>query len=113
MDEVKNLVYIVNNAWCPHNKAADVASKYIEVLKKFPPDPSLGKIVLILIRPFKDYLHVLGIHKIKKGKLADNFLRAIATNHELTNVEGFKYEVDTYMDMSEAYDIIELKAPDV
>jgi len=36
------MVLIVITAWWPHDKANEVAKKYIEVAKKYPPDPSLG-----------------------------------------------------------------------
>ncbi|NVM52956.1 MAG: hypothetical protein HWN66_04575 [Candidatus Helarchaeota archaeon] len=108
------MVYLINNVWCPHDKPNEVAKKYLEIIKKYPPDPALGTIVAILVRSNKDNVHVIGIGKVKKGKLTENIKRTTESNQMMANsIEGFKYEVSTYLDITEAYDILGMKAPDI
>ncbi|NVM31152.1 MAG: hypothetical protein HWN65_20105 [Candidatus Helarchaeota archaeon] len=106
------MVYLVNNVWYPSDKSPEVGKKYIEVLKKFPPDKSLGKTLLVMVRPTKEGIHVIGIGKIAKGKLEENILRTTKSNEEFTDIDGFTYEIQTFLDYTEAYQVIDMKPPE-
>ncbi|GAH31567.1 unnamed protein product, partial [marine sediment metagenome] len=40
------MVYIVTTCWYPSHKGMEVAKKYIEVFKKFPPNKAPGKAII-------------------------------------------------------------------
>ncbi len=89
------MVYIVNNVWYPTDKSREVAKKYLEVLKKFPPDPSIEMTLLILVRSTKEGIHVIGIGKPEKGKLEESIIRTTQSNEEMTSIDGLIYEIET------------------
>jgi len=106
------MVYIVNNVWYPTDKSREVAKKYLEVLKKFPPDPSIEKTLLILVRSTKEGIHVIGIGKPEKGKLEESIIRTTQSNEEMTSIDGLTYEIETYLDYTEAYKVLGMAAPE-
>ena len=106
------MVYIVNEATFPQNKNPDVAAKYIETLKKYPPDPSLGKTLLVLVRATEQGTHVIGIGKPEKGKLEENIKRTYESNQMLASISEFKYETKVYLDFTEAYKVLSMKPPE-
>ncbi len=106
------MVYIVNNVWYPTDKSNEVANKYFEVLKKFPPDPSLGKTILILVRSTKEGIHVIGIEKPAEGKCEENIIRTTQGNEIMASIDGLTYQIDTYMDYTEAYKVLGMTAPE-
>jgi len=106
------MVYLVNNMWYPTDKSDDVAKKYFDILKKFPPDPSISKTLLILVRSNANGIHVIGIGKPEKGQMEEAFKRTVQGNEELTSIDGLRYEVQTFMDYTEAYKFIGMKAPE-
>ncbi|NVM00743.1 MAG: hypothetical protein HWN67_00285 [Candidatus Helarchaeota archaeon] len=106
------MVLIVTTVLYPHGKAKDVGKKYIEVLKKFPPDRSLAKTVLVAARATKDGIKVIGISDVKKGKYKEALIRLVQSEQEYTDIEGFTYEIETYLDITEAMPIVGLEAPE-
>jgi hypothetical protein len=105
------MVYIVNDVWYPSDKSREVGAKYIENLKKFPPDPSIGKTLLVLVRPSNNGVHVIGIGKPEKGKLEENILRSTQSGEEMTSIVGFTYELKVYLDYTEAYKALNMAPP--
>jgi hypothetical protein len=105
------MVYIVNDFRCPPGKNPDVGAKYLEALKKFPPDPSLGKTLIVMVRATAEGTHVLGIGKPAKGKLEENIKRMYESNQMFADIEGVRFEIKTYLDFTEAYKVINLAPP--
>ena len=106
------MVYVINNIWYPTNKSNEVAKKYFDVLKKYPPDPSLGKTLLILVRSTKEGIHVLGIGKPAEGKMQENMMRVTQGNEMMASIDGLTYQIETYMDYTEAYKVLGMEAPE-
>ena len=106
------MVYIINDVKFPPGKNPDVAAMYLEALKKYPPDPSLGKTLLVLVRTTEEGTHVMGIGKPAKGKLEENIKRNYESNQMFVGIDGFKFEIKTYLDFTEAYKIINMKPPE-
>jgi hypothetical protein len=106
------MVYIVNEVRCPPGKNPEVAAKYLEALKKFPPDPSLGKTLLVLVRATAEGTHIIGIGKPAKGKLEENIKRTYESDQMFADIEGFRYEIKTYLDFTEAYKVLDMKPPE-
>ncbi len=105
------MVYVVTELMSPHGKNAEVAKKWFESLKKFPPDPSIGKTLNVLIRATDEGIHVLGIGQPAEGKLEEFIKRTYEGNEMYTTIEGVKYEIKTYLDYKEAYKVLGMEPP--
>lgn len=97
----------------PIGKASDVSKRYLESLQKYPPDASISKTLAIGVTATKDGIKVIGISDVVKGKYEEALLRIGQSNQEfMADIEGFTYEVETYMDITEAMPIIGMEAPE-
>ncbi len=105
------MVYVVSNVSYPSDKSKEVAAKWMENLKKFPPDPSVGKTILVLVRPSNKGVHVISVGKPEKGKLEEYILRATQSGEDMTSVIGFTYELKVYLDYTEAYKALDMSPP--
>jgi len=106
------MVLLVTTSWFPINKANDVAKKYIDVFKKFPPNESLGKLLVTAVKVTKDGIKAMGISEVVKGKVEEYYAQAIMSQQEYAGIEGFKYEVETFMDILEAFAVVGMKPPE-
>ena len=106
------MVYIVVNVWYPSSKSPVVAQRYIDTLKKFPPDRSISKTLAVMVHPSKEGMNVLSIVQPKKDKLEEALMRSVQHQEEYTNIEGFNYEIKTFLDYTEAYQVIDMKPPE-
>ncbi len=106
------MVLIISTVWYPPGKANEVAKKYLEVFKKIPPDPSISKLLTIAVKGTKDGIKVVGISDVVKGKYEEALARATKWNLEYANIEGLRWEIETYMDIKEAMKTIGMAAPE-
>ncbi len=106
------MVLIISTALYPHDKGSEVAKKVIEVLKKYPPDPSLAKTLSIGAKATTDGIKVITVTEVKKGKFDEAYALANKSAMEYTSIEGFKFEMETYMDANEAFKVIGMEAPE-
>ena len=101
--------YIITRIWYPPSKADEAAKKYLEVMEKYPPDESLGKLVVpVAISSTKDGLEGLSITEVEGGKLGDVFNRTVTMMVEFRNIEGFNYEIKAWSTAEEALERIGL-----
>ena len=94
------MVLIITTAWYPPGKANEVGKKFLEVTKKLPPDPSISKLLTIAVKATKDGIKVVGISEIVKGKYEEALARSTKWNQEYTSIEGYRYEMETFMDIA-------------
>ena len=106
------MVLIVITSWFPIDKANEVAKKYIEVFKKYPPDESLGKGLTTAFKVTKEGIKAIGIAEVVKGKVEEYIARATVSTQEYARIEGFRYEVEMFMDITEALAVVGLKPPE-
>ena len=106
------MVLIVITALFPHDKANDVAKKYIAISKKYPPDPSLGKDLTTALKVTKEGIKSLFVGEVAKGKVEKYFARATKIQQEYASIEGFRYEIEMFMDLVEALAVVGMKAPE-
>ena len=107
------MVFTIMTVWYPMSEGSEVAKRYIESLKKYPPDPSLSKTVVIGVRPTKDGVKVVAVGEAVKGKFEESFLRSIQSTHEfMQDVKGFRYEIETFLDITEAMPVVGMTAPE-
>jgi hypothetical protein len=107
------MVLMVVTVHIPPAKASELGKSYLETLKNYPPDSSISKTLAIGVKPTKDGYKIIGIADVVKGKFKDAFLRQVQSSQEASvDIEGYRYEIETFMDISEAMPIIGMKAPE-
>ena len=101
--------YIIVRTLYPANKIDEVAKKYLEVTEKFPPDETLGKVVVPVAATITtDGVEAMGISEIERDKLADALDYTIKIMLEYRNIEGYKYEIKTWSTVEEALGMLGL-----
>ena len=101
--------YIITRIWYPPSKADEVGKKYLQVLKKYPPDQSLEKVVVPgAVSATKDGLEALIIAEVERAKLGDALDRDTNMMTEFRTIEGFTYEVKAWSTAEEALERIGL-----
>ena len=101
--------YIISHCWFSPSKSEEVGKKYLEVLKKYPPDQSLEKVVVpAAVGATKDGLETLIIAEVERAKAGDALNRAVNMMFEFRNIEGLTYEVKAWSTVEEALERIGL-----
>ena len=106
------MVLLVVTALFPHDKANAVGKKYVELAKKYPPDPSLGTTLTTAIKVTKEGIKTLSIGEVVKGKVEDYIAQTTKYQQEYASIEGFRYEIEMFMDVVEALAVVGMKAPE-
>ena len=107
--------YLISFAKWPSDKTTEVMKKVIEADKKFPPDESLGEVLLpgSAIKATKEGTKTISIVNVSKGKLDEVYLRAQAIgNFYAMSIEGFEYTIEVWSNVEEAYSSIGQKPPE-
>jgi hypothetical protein len=106
------MVFIVIEGWYPAKIAALVGQKYIEVAQKYPLDKSLGNMVLPPIsQATRDGVHFISAYECKDDKVKHMMMALAKAMLMYTELEGYRYSIDTYIDPTEAYSLIGMKGP--
>ncbi|MFX0187659.1 MAG: hypothetical protein ACFE8A_07985 [Candidatus Hodarchaeota archaeon] len=107
------MVLGINQVTFPPDQSSKVAQRYIEWLKKSPPDPTIEKTICIGVRNTEDgNILVIGISDIVKGKVEEALKLTIQGNLFMAaGIEGFKYKTDVMLNYTEAYKILGMTAP--
>jgi len=106
------MVFTIMTVLFPIGKSSEVAKRWIESLQKYPPDGSLSKTLVLGVKPTKDGIKVVLVGEVAKGKYEEALLRGVRSTHEfMSDVEGFRYEIETFMDITEAMPIVGMEAP--
>ena len=96
--------YLVTFIRWPSESTADMIKKAIEVNKKFPPDDSLGdELVSNAINTDMDGIKSLNVTLVKEGKLEAIRRRAMAIVNMYLTVPGYRYSIETWATIEEAY----------
>ncbi len=104
--------YLVTSVRWPGESTAEMIKKGIEVDKKFPPDDSLGEtLVPNAINADMDGIKSLNVTLVKEGKLEAIRRRALAMVNMYLTVPGFKYSIETWATIEEAYTSVGLTPP--
>ncbi|MFX0069702.1 MAG: hypothetical protein ACFFAO_01300 [Candidatus Hermodarchaeota archaeon] len=107
------MVLIVISGTYPQHKQSEVEESYLRALKKYPYDKSVMKRVLRLgVRATKDGYETISVYDIPDGKFSAAFKHYAAFMHEYANIEGYRYEIKTYLDMGEAFKILGKPVPE-
>ena len=99
--------YIITKTWYPPSKTDEVAKRYLEVMKKYPPDESLSKhVVPAAVRSTKDGMETMVISEAVREKLGDALDLIQKRAVEFRDIEGHKYEIRTWFTLEEALTFI-------
>ena len=107
------MVLMLNQVMFPPNQSSKVAQRYVEWLKKSPPDPTIQKTICIGVRNTEDgNVLVIGISDIVKGKVEEALKNTVEGDLFMASgIEGFKYKADVMLNLTEAYKILGMSAP--
>ena len=107
------MVYIITHSKYPSHLGSAVAKRYLEVLPKFPPDPSLGEAsVPIAGRRTEKGYEVITVTDVPKGKLEAAMERIHNQLAMFNDIDGFEISLDVYMDATESLKSIGMKLPE-
>ncbi len=104
--------YIFVYTWYPSHKVEEVVKVYLEMLKKFPEDESLGELIIpAAVNTGCEGLKSLAVTKVKEGKLEDALTRVGTQMVMFQSVEGFEYSIEVWSTVEEAMTAIGKSMP--
>jgi hypothetical protein len=104
--------YVLIKTWFPPHKSEEVANVYLEELKKYPPDRSLGKSLATAIRANENGIMSIEIFDVKEGKLEESINHYQNVQVMYHKIEGFKYEIEVWRTAVEAMALLGMKPPE-
>jgi hypothetical protein len=106
------MVYIVVESIFPHDKASEAGKKWLETTKKFPPDRSVSKQIMVAIRPSSRGMISLSAWEVKEGKEKEALVRMNESMLMFAEIPGCRYSIKTFLTSFEAMGLIGLKPPE-
>ena len=108
------MVMVVSTSWFPTSKSSEVGKKYLEILKQFPPDKTISKLIVTVgVRTTPDGMKAFSISEIKEGKLKEFMDIAYKQILIYSEIEGYKTEMEFFMSGAEALPLVGLEMPDL
>ncbi|MFX1470540.1 MAG: hypothetical protein ACFFB8_17990 [Promethearchaeota archaeon] len=108
------MVLIISQTWYPASQAEKAGKAYLEVLKKYPDNRTIGKPILRSgVKIEKEGIHGIAVYSVNEGKFKEAM--DLAVNRMLIlgkEIEGIKMSIDTYYDLVEALPFVGLSAPE-
>jgi hypothetical protein len=106
------MVLVVATVMFPHAKSSEVAKKNLELIQKYPAEPDIGEGLALGIKPTIEGMKVLYIGEVKKGKVKEYISRMAKQYQEAAlEIEGYTYQIDTYLTVAEGYKILGMEPP--
>ena len=104
--------YIVSFVKYPSLQGPKIAKKYLEYLQKFPPDDSLGELIIpSAVKITDEGIRALSVSRVKKGKFDEAWKLAIDQRAFFLDVEGYEGSVEVWATIEEALAAVGMKAP--
>jgi len=105
--------YLITKSIYPSEKAPEVAKKYLEVLKKYPPDENLeDTLVPAAVKGTLQGIQGIGITEVKEGKLEEAITRTGKMMAMLMSIPGFEYTIEIHSTITEALETIGMSLPE-
>ncbi|HDZ18057.1 hypothetical protein LCGC14_1866100 [marine sediment metagenome] len=105
--------YIIVQTWHPTDIVTEVTEKYIEVMKEFPFDRSLGKeTISIAANTNKKGVEAMSVMEVKQGKLEEAWAWAGRRLAPFHSIKGFEYEIRLWSTVAEALEGSEYSLPE-
>jgi len=107
-------VILFTTTWFPPEHAEKAGKTYLEVMKKYPRDRSISKVLLdSSVSATKNGYKVVSASEVKEGKLVEAIdlanKRLIMFAEE---IEGYKYKIEVLSTITEALGVLGLKPPE-
>ena len=108
------MVLSYNRVIFPPDQSYKIAEAWAEWMKDNPPDPSIEKTICVGALSTEDgNVLAIGIGDVAKGKAKEALERTTAQNLFMAGkVPGLKYKVEIILDVSEAYKLLGMTAPE-
>ena len=109
------MTLILTRNWFPPEQSSKVAKRYVAWLKDNPPDNTIAKVLCIAVTSHEDgNVLVYGVSKVMKGKEKEALEGTTRQNLFMAaGIDGFKYKSEIVLDFTEAYQILDMTAPDI
>ncbi len=105
--------YLVVTTLFPFEKAPECGEKYLEALKKYPPDENLAtEVVPTAVKSTLKGNKSLGIWDVKQGKLEEAIAHMARFMSVFRGIKGFSTSIDVYFNAAEAMANIGMSIPD-
>jgi len=106
------MVYIIVTGWYPTDIIPEVANKYMEILKEFPFDKSLGKeTVSVAVTSVKEGIKFISIMEAKNDKLYEAVNWVGRRMQGFQSIKGFEYKTRLWSTIVEALENIGMSLP--
>lgn len=105
--------YIITTSLYPSDKASEVAEKYLQAIKKYPPDENLAtQVVPAAVKATHQGIRVVGILEVKEGKLEEAYTRTVNMMVMFQSIVGFEYTMEIHFKVEEALSLIGMSLPE-
>ena len=103
----------MTTTYFPVASSAKVGKKYVEVLKKFPVDRSIEKLILpTAIKTTHNGWKAISITEVKDGKFKEYMKRFYRNVLGYLEIEGYKVDFEVFMSGAEALPLVGLEIPE-
>lgn len=104
--------YVIVQAWYPTDTVPEVAEKYMEILKEFPFDRSLGKETIpVAVSSNRSGIKILSIMEVKEGKLQEAITWIGNRMFGFQSIKGFEYKTRIWSTIVEALQPLGMSLP--
>ena len=104
--------YIIVQAWYPTEILIEVTEKYLEVVKEFPFDRSLGKETIpVTSNTNKKGAEVISVMEVKQGKLEEAIKWVGNRMRPFLEIKRFEYEIRLWSTLVEGLEGTEYSLP--
>ena len=104
----------MSTTYFPAGKSAEVGKKYLEVVKKFPVDRSIEKLILpVAVRTTTNGMKAISIAEVKDGKFKEYMKRFYQNILEYFDIEGYTVDFEVFMSGVEALPLVGLEMPEL
>ena len=104
--------YIIAEAWWPTDITQEVADKYLEMLKEFPFDRSLGKETIpIASTTSKKGVKILSIMEVKQGKLEEALTWVGRRILPFQSIKGYEFKIRLWNTVVESLEPLGMSLP--
>jgi hypothetical protein len=105
--EDKTMPYISIRTCYPPTKINETVNVFLDVQKKYPPDEELMKtLVPSAVSGTLDGVEALSVYEVERYKVGDALLRISKVMAEYRKIEGYFYEIKTWLTAEEAISTI-------
>ncbi len=104
--------YIISFVKYPSHLGPKLGKKYLEYIQKFPPDNSLGDLIIpSAVKITDEGIRVLSVSRVKKGKFEEAWKLAFDQRAFFLDVEGYEGSIEVWATIGEALASVGMKTP--